>query len=116
MHRRPEVTALLTLAELTVLLVPFGVAVAAAVYQVWPLLLISLVSCVSLSRAYGKVVRLTYRRRVWFGDVLLPLAAAYDIGVLQYSMWQYEFNEVIWKDRNVCVPMMRTYPKLPPVV
>lgn len=34
------------------------------------------------------------------------------IGLL--SMYKYEFSEVIWKDRNICEPVMHTIPKLPP--
>jgi hypothetical protein len=28
-------------------------------------------------------------------------------------MWQYEFHEVLWKGRNVCLPVMRIIPNLP---
>jgi hypothetical protein len=48
------------------------------------------------------------------GFLAFPFAAIYDICMLNYSMWQYEFGEVIWKDRNVCIPIMGVTDKLPP--
>jgi glycosyltransferase involved in cell wall biosynthesis len=47
----------------------------------------------------------------WGSAILAGLC--YDIGLLNYSMWRYEFREVIWKDRNICVPVMRVIPKFP---
>jgi hypothetical protein len=38
---------------------------------------------------------------------------AYDMAILHYSMWQYEFSEVDWKGRNICVPAMHVIPHLP---
>ena len=35
----------------------------------------------------------------------IPIAI-YDIFLDFISMWKYEFGEVIWKDRNVCIPVM----------
>jgi hypothetical protein len=58
-------------------------------------------------------VTLTYRHRFLGSIWLLPVAAVYDVWLLNYSMWQYEFNEVIWKGRNVCIPVMHTVPSLP---
>lgn len=62
---------------------------------------------------YAKVMNLTYRTFLLRGFVLLPFAALYDIALLNYSMWQYEFHEVLWKGRNICMPVMRVYPALP---
>jgi hypothetical protein len=30
-------------------------------------------------------------------------------------MYKYEFREVIWKERNVCVPVMHVTPHLPKI-
>jgi hypothetical protein len=46
-------------------------------------------------------------------ELYLPFAILYDVGLLNYSMWQYEFGEIIWKGRNVCLPVMRAIPSLP---
>jgi glycosyltransferase involved in cell wall biosynthesis len=107
LHRRPEMAALVSLAELIWLVWPFCLLVAAAAAGWWWLAGLSLLSCLLLVAAYALIVRLTYRRflpaSLWF----MPFATLYDIGLLNYSLWRYEFGEVIWKGRNVCLPVMR---------
>ncbi len=107
LHRRPELVALLTLAELSLLLLPFVLLVVSATYHQWPLFGAAAVTCGLLVAFYTKVMTLTYRSFTWRSLWLLPLAAVYDVALLNYSMWQYEFGEVIWKGRNVCIPVMR---------
>jgi len=112
-HRRPEIVAALTLAEIFVLLAPFLCVWYAIYVGNLSLLALFVVSSMLLTGFYSSIVTLTYRKSLIRGLWLLPFAAIYDICLLNYSMWQYEFREVIWKDRNVCAPIMHTYPKLP---
>ncbi len=112
-HRRPELVAFLSLGEFAILILPFITLIAALVQQNWALAALFALSCVLLAITYSKVVALTYRQFLRRGVWLLPFAAVYDIGLLNYSMWQYEFREVIWKGRNVCVPAKRVIPELP---
>jgi glycosyltransferase involved in cell wall biosynthesis len=107
LHRRPELVALSSLGELAAMVWPFGLLVSAFLNGQWPLLAISVITITLLVSFYARVVHLTYRRFLWRGLWTLPLVAIYDMGLLNYSMWAYEFREVIWKGRNVCVPMMR---------
>lgn len=114
-HRRPEIVAFLGISTLAVLIAPF-VGLWLALYLAnWSIMAVFFATCILLSGFYFMIVKLTYRKVLWRGAWLLPFAAIYDICLLNYSMWQYEFREVIWKDRNVCVPVMRTYPKLPDI-
>ncbi|HVX48256.1 MAG TPA: glycosyltransferase [Candidatus Saccharimonadales bacterium] len=107
LHRRPELVAFSGIGELLVLIAPFGLLIGAILDHRWPLLTLSLAAALLLISFYARAVQLAYRRFLWRGLWTLPLAAIYDIGLLNYSMWQYEFREVIWKGRNVCVPVMR---------
>jgi chlorobactene glucosyltransferase len=107
LHRRQELAALLSLAELMTLVMPFAIFIGSLLGGAWPLVVISTLTCFELLSFYSRIVRLTYRRFLWRSLWLLPIAAVYDIGLLNYSLWQYEFNEVIWKGRNVCLPVMR---------
>jgi hypothetical protein len=77
--------------------------------------MLSALSVVLLTNFYRRIVTLTYRHRFINSFWLLPVAGVYDVGLLNYSMWQYEFNEVIWKSRNVCIPVMHVVPTLPKV-
>jgi glycosyltransferase involved in cell wall biosynthesis len=113
LHRRPEMTVLVSLAELSILVWPFVLFVAALTGGQPGLIIVSGLSAVINLFIYGRLVNLTYRRFIVRGFLLLPIAALYDIGLLNYSMWQYEFSEVLWKGRNVCIPIMRVISELP---
>lgn len=115
LHQRLELAAFVSLAELLILLLPFGLAIAAVLLQLWGLLVIALLTVGLLLYFYIKIVSVTYRRFIPAALWQLPLAAVYDLGLLNYSMWQYEFNEVLWKGRNVCIPVLQAIPRLPKV-
>lgn len=42
-----------------------------------------------------------------------PVIAICEVFVENYSMWAYEFSDVIWKGRNICLPVLQTMPRLP---
>lgn len=113
LHRKPELVTLVGLGEFIVLVLPLIIVVAALLSQVWLLAALAGLAYMMQNIAYGKIVNLTYRKVFIRGMLLLPIAALYDIGILNYSMWRYEFQEVIWKGRNVCLPVMRVTPNLP---
>ncbi len=113
LHRRPELAALLSLTEFATLVAPYVLLIVSAANHQWLLAGISLLASLELTSFYGRIVQLTYRKFLLRGLGLLPFAALYDIGLLNYSMWQYEFNEVIWKGRNICLPVMRITASLP---
>lgn len=115
LHRRPELVAFVGLAELGMLLWPLILCVAALLGGQELLGAVSGLSFLMQAAVYAKLVNLTYRGFIVQGLWLLPLAVLYDIGLLNYSMWQYEFREVLWKGRNVCIPVMQVIPKLPQV-
>lgn len=115
LHRRPELVGLLSLLELLVLTGPFVGLIIGVVGQHWLYALLCLIACGCLVSFYSKIVTLTYRQFLWRGLWLLPFVCLYDLVLLNYSLYQYEFREVIWKGRNICLPVMRVIPKLPPL-
>jgi hypothetical protein len=62
---------------------------------------------------YARITALTYRKAIWPSLLAQPFSALYDVCLLNYSMWQYEFREVIWKGRNVCLPLRQFVPPAP---
>ena len=116
LHRRPELVLILTLAEAFGFILPFVLLAAKLVLQP-PMtsLVVSVVTCALILYFYGRIVSLTYRRFLLRGFLAAPFAALFDIVVLNYSMARYEFSEVIWKGRNVCIPVMRAIPSLPKI-
>lgn len=107
-HRRIELVLFLSVAELALILTPYLIVLHAVVgggahFETW----IAAASVLVLTATYALVVTLTYSRLLLRSLVLLPFAVVLDVTMLHYSMIRYEFFTVIWKDRNVCIPVMR---------
>jgi hypothetical protein len=113
LHRRLELVAILSVVEASALLAPFVGLLYSLLRRDAVTSIMFGASCLLLSYTYYQVVRITYQRPLLRGLWLLPFATIYDIGLLNYSMWMYEFRQVIWKGRNVCIPVMRVVPRLP---
>jgi glycosyltransferase involved in cell wall biosynthesis len=113
LHKRLEKTAVVSLLEVSVLVCPFVILIWAFLSSHWLSFVLSLTTCLLLLLFYGRIVNLTYQRFVWKSFIIEPVAALYDVCLLNYSLWKYEFDEVIWKDRNICVPVMRVIPRFP---
>jgi hypothetical protein len=113
-HRRPETVALLTLLEVTFLLAPFALTVAAFFVSIGLVAhALAAVASVTIIASYVRTVRSTHVNNRWFALMGAPLAVLSDIALLHYSMARYEFSTVDWKGRNICVPVMHAIPKLP---
>jgi len=115
LRRRPELVWLLSLFELTCLIGPLALGIGSLVTGHWLIAILSGTALVLSNYAYFRIVQLTYRRFLWRGLLALPFAALADIGIRHFSMWQYEFSEVYWKGRNICLPVMQVIPRLPKV-
>jgi hypothetical protein len=114
LHRRPELVMLLTMAELLTLILPPAFWIASfATPELRILAGLSGLTSLTLVIWYMVIVSLVYRRFVFLSIFALPFAVIHDVAVLNYSMLKYEFSVVLWKGRNVCIPVMRVEPKLP---
>jgi hypothetical protein len=109
-HRRPEIVSLLSLVEFGIFLGPLVVSAIALVNKQWLALILGLL-VFGLFKAFDIILlRLTYHKFHLLAVSLLSFAVVYDICLLNYSMWKYEFHQVYWKGRNVCMPVMRVEP------
>ena len=114
LHRRIELVMLLSLVELIGIVAPFVISVLALLHIVSAsLLLPNLIAVLLLTVSYGAIATLVYRS--WLVRVIVqaPFATLIDIALLNYSMIRYEFFDVIWKERNICIPVMRVTDHLP---
>lgn len=107
LHRRPELAALVSLLSFALFVWPVALLLVALSTATWPLVLLVTLSVVLSAVLYGLLVQLTYRTLSLRAFFIAPIAAIYDIALLNYSMWQYEFSTVLWKDRNICLPVMQ---------
>lgn len=109
LHRRMELVLLTTLVELFVVIMPFALIVASLLgYVSLQLTIVSIITVLILTLIYILIVRLTYRKWLLRSVILLPIAILIDVALLNYSMYRYEFSIVIWKDRNISIPIMHT--------
>jgi glycosyltransferase involved in cell wall biosynthesis len=113
LHRRPEYTLLLTLLELTFLVAPPAFIIYGQTHGNFSLTVLGLVSLFILITLYVGIVDLTYKYHTLFSILLAPAALMYDVILLNISMSKYEFNDVFWKGRNICLPALQAIPSLP---
>ena len=113
-HRRPEVVAALTGWYAAWLILPAIAVIYNVVTQADYVLLVIAMTLIGVSlMVYARVLRLAYNSVPLRALLALPVALGVQAALLNYSMYKYEFSEVIWKDRNVCVPAMHVIPRLP---
>ncbi len=116
LHRRPENVFLLGQAYGFFMFLPFVVAISGFFVSIGTAAhIMSGLSAVLLTATYLRVVVATRTGTPWLGLVALPVGLLYDLTLLHISMWKYEFSEVDWKGRNVCVPAMHVIPHLPKI-
>jgi hypothetical protein len=113
LRRRIELVFLVSAIELTMVLAPFVLLVVGIQQDLWLQSIAALLAIVLLMFTYAQVVRVTYRRFLLRGVLLGPLALLLDVYVRHESLWRYEFGEIDWKGRNVCLPVMQVVPHLP---
>jgi chlorobactene glucosyltransferase len=113
LYKRIETLSLVTLLSMLLAIAPSILVVAAILQQQWVLLALSLSTLVLCSFWYKTVAAVTYQRNLPMSLVLATPALLYDVYLLHVSFWKYEFSEVIWKGRNICIPVMQVYPTLP---
>lgn len=112
--RRPETVMLLLMLELVVFFVPFGLlagAVIAGGFDYFAWLAVTALLIISVTNAL--VSSLAVRRSWPVGLITWPLLLIEEWYVLIRSMLAYEFGIVIWKERNICLPMYQVDAKLP---
>ena len=75
----------------------------------------SLATVVLLSIANSLVYRLTLKRLWPLGLLSMPSLALADCLLAIKSMYSYEFGKVIWKERNICLPLFKVEKSLPKI-
>ncbi|HEY1644775.1 MAG TPA: glycosyltransferase [Candidatus Saccharimonadales bacterium] len=108
-----ENDSILSLAEAAIFISPVALLVYELVSRSWFFAVLSSLNVVIGSLIAFSITMLTYDKKLPLSLIAYPAIFAYDIALSLYSMWQYEFNEVVWKGRNVCIPVMQAIPKLP---
>lgn len=115
-RRRPEMALGLSLALLFLLLLPFALVLRGLFGHSFDYLEILALATVTFSLfTHALIVAVTNPTNWLISTIMFPLAVIIEIFLGNYSMYKYEFSIIEWKGRNVCIPVMHTFPKLPPL-
>ena len=112
-RRRPEMAILLTIFSSIFLISPFGMLFYGIFTLNTPLTILTGLNCILLTCTHVLIMKISDPANVSIALFTLPFAALAEIIIGHTSMLKYEFGIVEWKDRNVCIPVMHAYPKLP---
>lgn len=111
-HKRLELVLLVSLCEAIFLLGPFLTLVDAVVNH-GSNILNSATAVGFLIATHILVVAVSNPANVPLAMINLPVVIMTEIYLGLESMLKYEFSIVTWKDRNICLPVMHVYPRLP---
>ncbi len=114
-RKRPENVLLITLAELWFLALPLALFVTGFFIDLEHIWLIAGMTACALLYVHFRVLEAWSPHNYILPLTLLPAAVLTDLLLLHVSMLRYEFGTVQWKDRNICIPVMKTYKKLPDI-
>jgi len=116
LHRRPENVLFFSIVVAGLCLLPLPLAL--AVLFGWEFSLVSLLAVLTsavLLITYYRLTQLMYGKGNLYGATSFTAAVFKQLLLMHYSMYKYEFSEVVWKDRNVCIPVMHVIPHLPKI-
>lgn len=114
LHRRLEIVCLATLFELVFFIGPFvGLMMTFATPHPLAYGMAWAIVCASLTATYYVSSVLTRLSEPAVGLVMALPAYVVDLVVLHVSMLRYEFSEVLWRGRDICIPVMHVIPHLP---
>lgn len=113
-RRRPEWALIMTIVNVIFLILPF-VFLATSVWAASVSSLLTGLTCILIVVAHVAIVNITDPANSLLAIVSFPVAAISEMIIGYVSMIQYEFFTVEWKDRNICIPVMHTIPRLPSI-
>jgi glycosyltransferase involved in cell wall biosynthesis len=115
-HRKPQIVWLLTISYALWVGLPLIALVHSLIaWETNLSLLLAAAVLFCCAWLYIMIFKLAYGKIPFMAITSLPIAALIYVGLLNYSMYKYEFSEVIWKGRNVCLPVMHVVPHLPKI-
>ena len=112
-HRKLEVMGLSTLAMTLFMLLPFVELVHSLIFGHTTLAILSGVAVCALTISHMVIIATTNSVPWPLAIVNLPYLVGQEVVLNIISMYRYEFGEVFWKGRNICLPVMEVIPKLP---
>lgn len=113
LRRRPEAIMFSIVSLVFFLLGPIAISIYSIMIFDGVLFLITSISVWSLLIVNSLVYFMTTGAKNLQPIIIFPLSVVLEIIAVFYSMWAYEFSSVVWKGRNICLPVLRSHPSLP---
>ncbi len=104
LRRRLELVWAVSVFEVIGLVSPLPVFVSLLVVGQGVYAAVALLAFILQQAVIIMVTSVMYGRPLWHSVHFAPL---HDLVLINYSMYRYEFQTVVWKDRNICLPVMR---------
>lgn len=112
LHRRLELVAFTSIFELLFIAGPFfGMGASYFLPHVLAYFLVWLAAALATEIMYYYVSVETHLNSFAMALLTAPLAILLDIYMLHVSLMRYEFGDVAWRGRNVCIPVMHVEPR-----
>lgn len=114
-RRRPETVLAITLVELAVFVFPLAAITTMLITGYTSYIILPAISLVLVLATHLLILQVTNPANLTIAIITFPVAVLTELFVGYDSMLRYEFGSIEWKDRNVCIPVMHTYPRLPDI-
>jgi glycosyltransferase involved in cell wall biosynthesis len=115
LRRRLENVLFVTVAELLIFVLPVIFVTPFFVQHLGKWTVLPALTIGALVFTHIVIVRVTNPSNIILAALSFPLAVVAELILGYTSVLKYEFGIVSWKDRNVCIPVMHVYPKLPAI-
>jgi chlorobactene glucosyltransferase len=114
-HRQLERNVLANTGMFVFIFLPFMQLVHALIYCEVANAVLSGIAVVALVSSHLAIVMVTDSVPWPLALINLPYLALQEISLSIISMYRYEFSEVYWKGRNICLPVMQVIAHLPKI-
>lgn len=107
LHRKPEMVLIVSILELGIIAGAFGLTILGFANIISGIVFINALAASIIYTIIYSLVAISTKVNSWYVAPFLALPAVlFDVYLMNISMFKYEFSEVMWKGRNVCVPVM----------
>ncbi len=105
-HNRVESTLFYVLGVQMFLLLPYVLFISTFTTSMPLVQILSGLTILTLTIAHAIILTISQPANASVAIISLPFVLLSEIAISIYSMLKYEFSSVIWKGRNVCIPIM----------
>lgn len=115
LHKKPENVLLASIALLLVYVSPYMILFYGFLTHNLTINIFIIAVILLQTSLYWQIIYATMSTHNYINLLLAPTLPIVDIALMHTSMYEYEFGQVNWKDRNICLPVMHVTKSLPKI-